>query len=502
MQLLNFFMQLRLKKGFGMMARIHFGRLVVFLFTFASYALYHASRKTLSGVKSSLLDDWLNGTTHRPLFHDPTSAQTFLGLLDALFMFCYAFALVFWGWLGDRFNPLGVVAFGMVGSAVTLIAFGSVPFWLHFYSIVWYLLTYALFGVVQACGWPNEVAIMANWFPKTNRGFIMGMWAACQPFGNILGALIISLVLPLGYENAFAFNALLILIGAFLLLIFVSPKPPHSTEVPIPPPPIESRERQPTNGIVGGSSSDEDDFSGTPIFRTSSQPSNIRAVTMCEALLLPSVLPYCLCNACLKFVNYAFFFWLPFYLTFKYQWPETEANQLSIWYDIGGIVGSVLGGMASDRLGHRSPIILLMLVISLPLLFVYSGLGPYRLQHIVGMSLLGVTISGPYNLIVGTIAVDLGSQPALANNAEAMSTVTGLIDGIGSAGSALGQLFVPMIQNRLGWVWVFQLFVLMNIFSAMCLIRRFFHDVRLFYLSLRPRENEHRQENEPLISAD
>ncbi|KAL3082874.1 hypothetical protein niasHS_010676 [Heterodera schachtii] len=484
------------------MIRVHCGRLVVFSFTFASYALYHASRKTLSGVKSSLSDDWVNGTDHPPFFHDSKSAQTFLGSLDSLFMFCYAIALVFWGWLGDRLkiNPLMVVAFGMVGSALTLTAFGSIPFWFNFYSVPWYLFTYALFGVVQACGWPNEVAIMANWFPKTNRGFIMGMWAACQPFGNILGALFISFVLPMGYDKTFAFNSLLILIGAILLLIFVRPKPPHSSEVSIP----SSFESQPASGAVGGSanSSDDEGNAGTiSNFNTiSHQPSDSRPVAMCEALFLPSVLPYCLCTACLKFVNYAFFFWLPYYLTYKYQWAESEANQLSIWYDIGGIVGSVLGGLASDRLGHRSPIILLMLVLSVPLLFIYSGLGSSRVEHVIGMSLLGVTISGPYNLIVGTIAIDLGSQQALANNAEALSTVTGLIDGIGSAGSALGQLFVPLIQNELGWIWVFHFFILMNFLSSMCLIRRFFHDARLISLSFAPSQNDRRQENEPLIS--
>jgi sugar phosphate permease len=81
-----------------------------------------------------------------------------------------------------------------------LTAFGSVPYWLDFYSIPWYAITWALFGIVQACGWPNEVAIMANWFPHTNRGFIMGLWAACQPVGNIIGAIIISLILPMGYQ--------------------------------------------------------------------------------------------------------------------------------------------------------------------------------------------------------------------------------------------------------------------------------------------------------------
>lgn len=92
---------------------------------------------------------------------------------------------------------------------------------------------------------------------------------------------------------------------------------------------------------------------------------------------------------------------------------------------------------------------------------VYSGLGDNKLLHVVFMSLLGVTISGPYNLIVGTIAVDLGSQPALAGNPKAMSTVTGLVDACGSLGSAIGQVFVPIIQDNLGWPSVFYLFVVM-----------------------------------------
>jgi sugar phosphate permease len=59
-----------------------------------------------------------------------------------------------------------------------------------------------------------------------------------------------------------------------------------------------------------------------------------------------------------------------------------------------------------------------MLVASLPLLFLYANFGANQLLHAFGMTLLGFTISGPYNLIVGTIAVDLGSQPALAGNSE------------------------------------------------------------------------------------
>jgi hypothetical protein len=92
--------------------------------------------------------------------------------------------------------------------------------------------------------------------------------------------------------------------------------------------------------------------------------------------------------------------------------------------------------VVQDKVGHRSPVITTMLVLSLPVIFIYAGLGASAALHIAVMILLGVTISGPYNLIVGnamtisfgnfhltsplsgTIAVDLGSQPALAGNTE------------------------------------------------------------------------------------
>ena len=98
----------------------------MFYFSLYSYALYHASRKALSGVKASISEDWTANASvshHQPLFHDLSSAQNFLGSLDALFMFFYAISLVFWGWLGDRMNPLCVVVFGMVGSAITVWGF-------------------------------------------------------------------------------------------------------------------------------------------------------------------------------------------------------------------------------------------------------------------------------------------------------------------------------------------------------------------------------------------
>uniref|UniRef100_A0A914R2Y3 Uncharacterized protein n=1 Tax=Parascaris equorum TaxID=6256 RepID=A0A914R2Y3_PAREQ len=67
--------------------------LLVFLLTFFSYASLHASRKTLSTVKSSLIDKWTDNGTHgvAPLFPDAESAESFLALLDGGFLASYAF---------------------------------------------------------------------------------------------------------------------------------------------------------------------------------------------------------------------------------------------------------------------------------------------------------------------------------------------------------------------------------------------------------------------------
>lgn len=159
-------------------------------------------------------------------------------------------------------------------------------------------------------------------------------------------------------------------------------------------------------------------------------------------------------------VNYAFFFWLPFYLSGNYHWSEAAANRLSIWYDIGGIFGSVLGGIISDKIGYRTPVIMGMLMISILCLLIYSNLGASQFLNMIVMFFLGASIAGPYNLIVGTISVDLGTQKALRGNKEAMSTVSGLIDGTGSAGSAFGQILIPFVQDNFGWSRVFYMFII------------------------------------------
>jgi OPA family glycerol-3-phosphate transporter-like MFS transporter 3 len=75
------------------------------------------------------------------------------------------------------------------------------------------------------------------------------------------------------------------------------------------------------------------------------------------------------------------------------------------------------------------------------------------------MSIVGFFVGGAANMISATITADLGQQGPIQGNKEGLSTVTGIVDGTGSIGAALGQIFVPLIQNSFNWFYVFYFFI-------------------------------------------
>ena len=79
------------------------------------------------------------------------------------------------------------------------------------------------------------------------------------------------------------------------------------------------------------------------------------------------------------------------------------------------------------------------------------------------MTFTGIFIGGPANMISAAITADLGRQEAiLASNAQALSTVTGIVDGTGSFGAAIGQVLIPVIQKQWSdWRFVFYFFIVM-----------------------------------------
>ncbi|XP_026548791.1 sugar phosphate exchanger 3-like [Notechis scutatus] len=96
------------------------------------------------------------------------------------------------------------------------------------------------------------------------------------------------------------------------------------------------------------------------------------------------------------------------------------------------------------------------------LFFVSIGSPNNKPINAVIMAITGFFIGGPSNMISSAISADLGHQDAIKGNSEALATVTGIVDGTGSIGAAVGQYLVSLIQEKLGWMQVFYFFILMT----------------------------------------
>uniref|UniRef100_A0A3P8NK66 Sugar phosphate exchanger 3 n=1 Tax=Astatotilapia calliptera TaxID=8154 RepID=A0A3P8NK66_ASTCA len=436
--------------------------LVVFLLTFFSYVLLHASRKTFSNVKVSISAQWtpfiLNDSSpdfspgetwqDNRLFEDEKQATLFLGILDSIFLFSYAVGLYLSGMIGDRVNLRYVLCFGLCGSAAVEFVFGTLTEWLHIYNIYLYSSLWVLNGLLQSAVWPCVVAVMGNWFGKAGRGFVFGLWSACASVGNILGAFLASSVLKYGYEYAFLVTSVVQFAGGVVVFFGLLTSPKES-ETGLSPIETDTDSHKPLM-------SDEEDevevekYSrrGQSVEQPVEPPAESpQAIGFLKAFCLPGVLPYSLAYACLKLVNYSFFFWLPFYLSNNYKWKEAQADRLSVWYDVGGIIGGTFQGLISDFMGKRAPVLVVSLMLAIGALVGYSRSPNDQVINGVLLAITGLFIGGPSNIISSAISADLGRQDALRGSKEALATVTGIVDGTGSIGAAAGQVKMKKKSN-------------------------------------------------------
>ncbi|OBS78840.1 hypothetical protein A6R68_18772 [Neotoma lepida] len=371
----------------------------VFLLTFFSYSLLHASRKTFSNVKVSISKQWT-----------PNAFNTSVDL------------------------PAEVRR---------VFVFGTLTEWLHFYNKWLYCGLWIVNGLLQSTGWPCVVAVMGNWFGKAGLPYAFLVTASVQFAGGIV-----------------------IFFG-----LLVSPEE------------IDSH-----RPLINGAEN-EDEYEPNYSIQEDEAVTQVKAISFHQACCLPGVIPYSLAYACLKLVNYSFFFWLPFYLSNNFGWKEAEADKLSIWYDVGGIVGT--HELASDRFAqpwlHSTDVCSLCLKVGLckassliccrrehlcwpsayswrlgPLLGIAVNSPNNKSINALLMTITGFFIGGPSNMISSAISADLGRQELIQGSSEALATVTGIVDGTGSIGAAVGQYLVSLIQDNLGWMWVFYFFILMT----------------------------------------
>ncbi|WVZ03838.1 hypothetical protein V8G54_024644 [Vigna mungo] len=443
-------------------------QLIVLIVTFLAYTSYHATRKTTSIVKSVLdpqsADTGLTFFRLRPINvtesnglrrvssklgegwapFNGSDGTSLLGQLDVAFLAVYAFGMYFSGHFGDRCNLRIFLTVGMVGTGLFTSLFG-VGYWGNIHNFYYFLVVQMIAGLFQSTGWPSVVAVVGNWFGKSKRGLIMGIWNAHTSVGNIVGSLIGSAMLTYGWGWSFVVPGL---ITAFigLVVFLILPVTPESVGA-------DREEDDISFPVKGGEEAAE------PLLRQETPVEEKEAVGFLEAWKIPGVAPFALCLFFAKLVAYTFLYWLPFYVSHtaidgKYLSSGTSGT-LSTLFDVGGVLGGILAGHISDRLDARAITAASFMYCAIPALFFYRSYGHISLLlNGALMFVTGMFVNGPYALITTAVSADLGTHKSLKGNSRALATVTAIIDGTGSIGAAVGPLLTGYISAK-SWSAVF-----------------------------------------------
>uniref|UniRef100_A0A8C2PS89 Solute carrier family 37 member 1 n=1 Tax=Cyprinus carpio TaxID=7962 RepID=A0A8C2PS89_CYPCA len=144
-----------------------------------------------------------------------------------------------------------------------------------------------------------------------------------------------------------------------------------------------------------------------------------------------------------------------------------KAGDLSTLFDVGGIVGGILAGVISDKMGKRATTCAVMLLLAAPTVCRSAD----QIQRSLCMLLVcGGLVNGPYALITTAVSADLGTHKSLKGNARALSTVTAIIDGTGSVGAAVGPLLAGLLSAQ-GWDQVFYMLMTADFLALLLLLR-------------------------------
>lgn len=146
-----------------------------------------------------------------------------LGVLSSVQFWAYAFGHLINGRLGEIIGVNKLIILGMVLSAAAnmLIGFQS--------SLLVITVLWAINGYVQSMLWSPGMALLANWWPSSKRGFATGFANAFSGLGSVVTAFVVSfsyVILPdSGWRGAFIGAAIIMLIVVIIYPFFAKEKP-------------------------------------------------------------------------------------------------------------------------------------------------------------------------------------------------------------------------------------------------------------------------------------
>jgi sugar phosphate permease len=377
----------------------------IFWTLLGGYASYYLCRANLSIAQPEIAKafEW----------DEPT-----VGTIASFYYLVYAIGKLVSGVIADRLGGRALFAVGAFGSAAANLCFPLAS------SLTGMTIVWSINAFFQSMGWAALVSIMSRWYGQREQATAMGLISTSYQLGDAAARAFMSLlVLALPWHALFSVPALgFAVMGAFAAWILRnSPKD------------------------IGAPSPHEDEHADV----ASPDDGHARAFArevLRRTLFSPYLWAMCAISALLTFIRYTFLNWAPTYLAAQGSGAAASAVQSAL-FPLMGAAGSVLAGWYSDRYSgsRRAPIMVLLCAVLAVTLAAFGWLG--ELSTAANVALLGVAgfaLYGPYSLLGGAIAIDLGSRHAAA-------TAAGIIDGVGYAAAIASGAGMGFLIKHLGW---------------------------------------------------
>jgi len=186
-------------------------RIQVFLGIFIGYAGYYLVRKNFSLAMPDLIERGFS--------------KGELGIALSGVSIAYGISKFLMGNLSDRSNARLFLPVGLLLSALTMIAMGTIPFALSSIAIMFILLF--INGWFQGMGWPPSGRVMVHWFSLRERGVKMSIWnVAHNVGGGLIGPLAIAGMAIFGtWQSKFYFPGMIAILIAFIAYLLIRDTP-------------------------------------------------------------------------------------------------------------------------------------------------------------------------------------------------------------------------------------------------------------------------------------
>lgn len=381
------------------------------------YAGYYFGRSNFSVVQSLMVDD-LGGQG---------LTIEYIGLIASLGTFAYFIGKFVNGVIADFLGGRAVFFLAMALSVV-LTVFAGVAATPVAFAIFWCLNRY-----VQSAGWPALVKVASRSFSHAWQGSALGFISVSYLAGDAVARAYFSqlVALEFGWRGVFFAAAAALALIALIAAALIVPAPEMRPE-------------------------EQGEHSDDHLFHKSADDADSRQHTIWQHLRIYARSPrfwlVAVMSFALTFVRETFNFWSAPFLKETAGMSAAGAILGSAVFPVAGIVSTLAAGFLSDHVARRKrawvivPGLALGLSSLLALYLFSEGASAALLMVLIGLSAL--FLIGPYSLLSGAMAVDLGGR-------QGSSTAAGLIDGIGYAAAIASGWGVARLAQSLGWSAVF-----------------------------------------------